>query len=139
MIYPRAYHRFSVIPREVCLEEAWLIPFCDFIQWYIPRQIFNRICMLYVCLDKKVIITIFNMVVQQQTKNNKIKASGYTWPKSNAFCFSFGSTHWPIQIKTSPCVSSIIMSSGNRSSWEKLKISVTCRGSYKSHSLDCAI
>jgi hypothetical protein len=28
-------------------------------------------------------------------------------------------------MKTSPCVSSIIMSSVNKSSWEKLKISVT--------------
>uniref|UniRef100_A0A0A9D6S4 Uncharacterized protein n=1 Tax=Arundo donax TaxID=35708 RepID=A0A0A9D6S4_ARUDO len=42
-------------------------------------------------------------------------------------------------MKTSPCVSSIIMSSVNKSSWEKLKISVTCRSSYKSHSLNRAI
>lgn len=56
---------------------------------------------------------------------NKVRASVDTWPISNAFCFSFDSTHCPIQMKTSPCVSSIIMSSVNKSSWEKLKISVT--------------
>jgi hypothetical protein len=39
--YPIAYHRSCVIPGEVSSEEAWFIPFNDFVQRHIRRKRFE--------------------------------------------------------------------------------------------------
>lgn len=115
------YHSFCRIPRKICCKETGLISFCDFVQWNLWRQPLQRCSQLYIFLkwtwwlikqkDK-------DMVARQIINANRNLS--HTCPMSKAFCFSFRSTDWPTQIKTSACVSSIKISSVNRSSWEKL-------------------
>jgi hypothetical protein len=122
--YQRAYHRSCVIPGKVCPEEARFISLDDFIERHIRSNAFKGYCMFNIFLGgKKLCQRVAN---SDTTQTSKINLSYITWPISNAFCFSFVSTHWPIQINISECVSSIIMSSVSKSSCEKLKTSVTC-------------
>lgn len=62
-----------------------------------------------------------------------------TCPISKAICFSLLFTEWPTQTNTSAWVSSISISSVNRSSWEKLNTSSTYQINSMNEVRECLI
>jgi hypothetical protein len=89
--YQRAYYRSCVVPGEVFPEEARFIPFDDFIERYVRSNAFKGYCMLNIFLGRN---KLFQRVADSDiSQTSKINTSYTTWPISNAFCFSFVSTH----------------------------------------------